>query len=142
MCIKPLPPAATKAHGLSPNLIAARADFAHTSLAAWSLVTLCSFSFYLGPLILLSPLLLYPWHPRAAAALAVIVSLLAFYPIKPWPRFRKACQVLYAVFDVRHNFAPELNEIAREENRLVMFAQHPHAIIPLHGFVWGAICDQ
>lgn len=37
---------------------------------------------------------------------------------------------------------PLLDEIARKENRLSIIAMHPHAIIPLHGFLWGAICDQ
>lgn len=37
---------------------------------------------------------------------------------------------------------PRLDEIAREGNHLSIIAMHPHAIIPLHGFIWGAICDQ
>jgi len=37
---------------------------------------------------------------------------------------------------------PALDEIAARENRLSIVACHPHAIIPLHGFIWAAICDQ
>jgi len=36
----------------------------------------------------------------------------------------------------------KLNEIAKKEQRLSIVAMHPHAIIPLHGFLWAAICDQ
>ena len=37
---------------------------------------------------------------------------------------------------------PQLNKIAKKEQRLSIVAMHPHAIIPLHGFLWAAICDQ
>lgn len=37
---------------------------------------------------------------------------------------------------------PKLDEIAKEDKRLRIVAMHPHAIIPLHGFIWSAICDQ
>ena len=134
--------AATAEHGLSPRLIKARADYSHSPWIAWSLVVLGTASFYLGPLILLAPFFLCRFHPRVAVALFFVNLFLAFYPVAPWPRFRKACQMFYSVFNFHHNITPRLNEIARKENRLVIFAQHPHAIIPLHGFVWGAVCDQ
>ena len=135
-------PAATAEHGLSPTLIRARADRKHSPIVAWALVILCTASFYIGPLILLSPFALYPFHPRAAGTVLCAAVFLAIHPVSPWPRFRKTCQLFYGVFDFHHNMTPRLDEISREENRLSIIAMHPHAIIPLHGFVWGAICDQ
>lgn len=52
------------------------------------------------------------------------------------------CQLFYEPFDFHHNFTPRLEELAEEGNHLSIIAMHPHAIIPLHGFIWGAICDQ
>ncbi|KAL9183934.1 hypothetical protein ACHAXT_002020 [Thalassiosira profunda] len=135
-------PAATAAAGFSPRLVRARADHPPNRLAAWALVTLCTASFYLGPLLLLSPFLIYPFHPKAAGVLLCTSVFLAVHPVSPWPRFRRMCQLFYGVFDFHHNMTPKLDEIAARENRLSIVACHPHAIIPLHGFIWGAICDQ
>lgn len=134
--------AATSEHGLSPTLIAAHADHPHSTLASWAFVTLCTASFYLGPLILLSPLVIYPFHPKMAGMIFCTNLFLAFYPISPWPKFRKVCQLFYTVFKFHHNMTPKLDEKSTEMNHLSIVAVHPHAIIPLHGFIWGAICDQ
>ena len=37
---------------------------------------------------------------------------------------------------------PMLNTKEMKSDHLSIIAMHPHAILPLHGFVWGAICDQ
>jgi len=141
--LAPLPlPAATPKHGLSPNLIKAQPDKPSSPFLQWTLVIICTASFYLGPLILLSPLVLYPFHPQAAGYLLCTALFLGFYPVTPWPPFRKMCQLFYEPFDFHHNFTPRLEELAKEGNHLSIIAMHPHAIIPLHGFIWGAICDQ
>ena len=139
---KPQELVATPEHGFSPTLIKAQADYSHSTLTAWAFVTLCTASFYLGPLILLSPLFLYKFHPQTATLLFATNLFLAFYPLSPWPRIRKTCQLFYSIFNFHHNISPKLNDIAHEQNRLSIIAMHPHAIIPIHGFIWGGICDQ
>jgi len=134
--------AATESCGLSPTLIQAKADFKHSSIAAWALVILCTSSFYLGPLFFLLPLLLYHFHPQAAGILFCTSLFLAFHPISPWPRFKTYCQVFYKIFDFHHNMTPILNTKEMKSDHLSIIAMHPHAILPLHGYIWGAICHQ
>ena len=135
--------AATEEHGLAPHLIKAKSDLQYQSpILAWALVVLCTASFYLGPLLLLSPFLLYHFHPTAAVVLFCTNLYLAFHPVSPWPRFRRCCQLFYTVFNFHHNITPNLDEITMRNNHLSIVAMHPHAIIPLHGFIWCAICDQ
>jgi diacylglycerol O-acyltransferase 2-like protein 3 len=134
--------AATESYGFSTSLIQAKADFNHSSITAWALVILCTSSFYLGPLLLLSPLALSYFHPQVGAILFCTSLFLAFHPISPWPRFRRWCQVFYSVFNFHHNLTPKLNTKELENDHLSIIAMHPHAIIPLHGYIWGAICDQ
>jgi len=134
--------AATESFGFSPTLIQAKADFDHSSVAAWALVIICTSSFYIGPLILLSPLVLYYFHRQAAGILFATSLFLAFHPVSPWPRFRRWCQMFYYVFNFRHNMTPMLNTKEMKSDHLSIIAMHPHAILPLHGFLWGAICNQ
>ena len=35
-----------------------------------------------------------------------------------------------------------MRALTEKENHLAIFAMHPHAIIPLQAFLWGAFCDQ
>mmetsp|Transcript_31879 Transcript_31879/g.71547 ORF Transcript_31879/g.71547 Transcript_31879/m.71547 type:complete len:386 (+) Transcript_31879:93-1250(+) len=134
--------AATAEHGFSPTLVRASADYEAPSVLAWAFVTLCTASFYLGPLILASPLLVYFIHPSAAGAAFATAVFLACHPVRPNRRFCGWCQLFYRVFDFHHNFTPRVNDVARRGNRLSIVAMHPHSIIPLHGFIWSAICDQ
>ena len=135
--------AATEEHGLSSKtLIKARADYQSSPYVAWALVILCTASFYMGPLLLLSPILIYYFNPQAAALMFCTNIFLVLHPISPWPRFRKYCQLFYTIFNFHHNMLPTLNDIAKRDKRLSIVAMHPHAIIPLHGFIWSAICDQ
>eukprot|EP00986_Skeletonema_menzelii_P020951 scaffold32788_cov166-Skeletonema_menzelii.AAC.3 len=134
--------AATEGCGLSPTLIRAKADFEYSSIAAWALVILCTSSFYLGPLLLLSPPVLYYFHPQAAGILFCTSLFLAFHPVSVWPRFKTYCQVWYKIFDFHHNLTPMLNTKETNCDHLSIIAMHPHAILPLHGFIWGAICHQ
>ena len=135
--------AATEEHGLSPTLIKAHADYQSSSpYIAWMFVTLCTASFYIGPLLLFSPFFIYYFHPQAAALMFCTNIFLALHPVSPWLKFRRYCQILYSIFNFHHNMTPKLNAIAKKEQRLSIVAMHPHAIIPLHGFLWAAICDQ
>lgn len=134
--------AATESFGLSPTLIQAKADFKHSSTAAWALVILCTSSFYIGPLLLLSPFVLYYFHRQAAGILFCTNLFIAFHPVSPWPRFKRWCQVFYHVFDFHHNMTPMMNTKEMKSDHLSIIAMHPHAILPLHGFIWGAICHQ
>lgn len=134
--------AATESCGLSPTLIQAKADFEYSSIAAWALVILCTASFYLGPLLLMSPLIVYHFHPQAASILLATSLFLAFHPVSVWNKFKVYCQVWYKIFDFHHNMTPMLNSKEMKSDHLSIIAMHPHAILPLHGFIWGAICHQ
>ena len=118
--------AATEGHGFSPTLVRAAADYEAPSLLAWAFVTLCTASFYIGPLILASPLFVYLRYPSAAGAAFATAVFLACHPVRPTRRFCKWCQLFYQVFDFHHNFTPRVNEIARRNNRLSIVAMHPH----------------
>jgi len=37
---------------------------------------------------------------------------------------------------------PKLNTKEMKSDHLSIIAMHPHAILPLHGYIWGAICNQ
>mmetsp|Transcript_25295 Transcript_25295/g.53429 ORF Transcript_25295/g.53429 Transcript_25295/m.53429 type:complete len:412 (+) Transcript_25295:132-1367(+) len=139
---KKQPPAATSKHGLSPTLIKAEPSYHASPIVAWALVILCTSSFYIGPLLLLLPFMLYPFYPQAASCLFATNLLLVFLPVAPYPPFRRYCQLFYKIFNFHHNVTPKLNEICKSEKRLSIVCVHPHAIIPLHGFIWSAICDQ
>lgn len=135
--------AATEEHGFSTTLVKAHPDHQQSSTyLAWALVTLATSSFYLGPILLLLPFLLYNFYPQIAVSLFCLNIILVLQPIQPWKQFRKYCQLFYTVFNFHHNMTSKLNDICKEEKRLSIVAMHPHAIIPLHGFIWSAICDQ
>ena len=134
--------AATEEHGFSTTLVKAHPDHQSSTYLAWALVTLATSSFYLGPILLLLPFLLYNFYPQIAVSLLCLDIILVLQPIQPWKQFRKYCQLFYTVFNFHHNMTSKLNDICKEEKRLSIVAMHPHAIIPLHGFIWSAICDQ
>lgn len=143
-------PAATEAHGFSTHqLIPAKSDLFPSPLpfrlrvAAWLLAIFCSSAFYIGPLLLMLPLVLYVLHhPKAAATLFCINIVLVTHPVSPWHKFRKWFQLFYHLFDFHHNLTPKVREIAMRENHLGIVAMHPHAIIPLHAFLYAGFCDQ
>lgn len=141
-------PAATEDYGFSKTIHKAKADLPsslpfHLHFSSWLLAVLCSSSFYIGPILLTVPLLLNWWYPKAAATLFCVNVILVFHPIKPSQRFRQWFQLFYHLFNFHHNINPlQLRKRTEKENHLAICAMHPHAIIPLQAFLWGAFCDQ
>ena len=90
----------------------------------------------------MSPLIVYHFHPQAAGILLATSLFLAFHPVSVWPGFQTYSQVWYKIFNFHHNMTPKLNTKEMKGDHLSIITMHPHAIIPLHGFIWGAICHQ
>ncbi|GFH61222.1 hypothetical protein CTEN210_17698 [Chaetoceros tenuissimus] len=140
--------AASSKYGLSPTLIRAIPSQYPTPLSfrykccAWALACICTSSFYIGPFLLSLPFLLYWFHSKAAGVLLCTNIFLSFHPIAPWIQFRRYFQLLYEMFNLHHNVTTRFIEKSREDNHLSIVAMHPHAIIPVHAFLWGAFCDQ
>jgi len=141
--------AATEAYGFSTHqLIPAKSELFPSPLpfrlrlAAWLLAVLCSSAFYIGPTLLLLPFILYSFYPKVAATLFCINIVLVTHPVAPWHGFRKWFQLFYHLFDFHHNLTPKVRDIAIRENHLGIVAMHPHAIIPLHAFLYAGFCDE
>lgn len=140
--------AATERYGFSNQLIEAKSNVFPSPLsfqlrvAAWLLAILCSSAFYVGPFLLLLPLMMYWFYPRAAATLFCINIVLVSHPVAPWYKFRTWFQLFYHLFQFRHNLTPKVRELAIQQNHLGIVAMHPHAIIPLHAFLYAGFCDQ
>lgn len=61
---------------------------------------------------------------------------------RPW--FRKLGQLWYEIFKFSCNKSPEeLKElIAYAKLNKLIVAMHPHGVVPFHGVLWSAYCDQ
>ena len=141
--------AATSKYGYSEDLLvkATGENLAdplplHLRIAGWFLVCLCSSAFILGPLLLMLPLVLYFSNPKAAATLLCIDVALAFCPVEPWKRFRTFFLLWFEIFDYHHNVTPKMKKVSMDANHLSIYANHPHGVIPLHGFLWAAFCHD
>ena len=66
--------------------------------------------------------------------------VLTFIPVKPWPAFRTLFELWYEMFDFHHNVTEEF--ATSQKDSLVILAMHPHGVIPMHGFLWSAFCEQ
>mmetsp|Transcript_41078 Transcript_41078/g.46676 ORF Transcript_41078/g.46676 Transcript_41078/m.46676 type:complete len:418 (-) Transcript_41078:278-1531(-) len=111
--------------------------------------------FIIGPTLLASPIFfLVLVSVRAALIASVVVGLLAFWPLRPWPFFRHYFQLWYELFDFHHNLSNldkndinnDNNSFEKDENiedtSLIIYSNHPHGVIPMHGYLWAAFCDQ
>ena len=115
----------------------------HYRLLGWMLVMFCAFAFYLGPLLwILPPFVCLYLSRKVATIICVSVLILTFSPVKPWPAFRSVFELWYEMFDFHHNITEEFATSQRESNNLVILAMHPHGVIPMHGFLWSAFCEQ
>lgn len=145
-------PAATAKFGRSPRTLikAIPSKFPsplplHLRFLARCTALLVPTLFYLGPALLSSPLFILLFvSTRAAVIIFCVDVLLAFCPIKPWPYFRHFFQLWYELYDFHHNIDLPLDE---EKNRLedaslLIYSTHPHGVIPIHGYLWCAFCDQ
>merc|ERR1719499_1203299 len=98
--------------------------------------------FYVGPIMVILPPLIYLWSFKAALVLLVIDLCLIFIPIHPWPWARGFFELWYEIFDMHTNIIPE-NFITKEKlDTLSIYAMHPHGIVPMQALFWPPICDQ
>jgi hypothetical protein len=145
-----LKPAATTKFGRCPNLVKAVSSQYPSplpfklGLMARMMMLIVPSLFYVGPLMLSAPMFLFLVYPNAAISLLIIDAVLAFYPVKQWPFFRRYFQLWYDLFDFHHNIALPLDPTTQkvEETSLLIYATHPHGVIPIHGYLWCAFCDQ
>ena len=115
----------------------------HYRFLGGMLAMFCAFAFYLGPLLLFLPPFLFRYLSReASTAYFVILVILVFVPVKPWPALRSLFELWYPLFDFHHNVTEEFAKSTRDSNSLLMLAMHPHGVIPMHGFLWSAFCQQ
>jgi len=162
---KSLPVAATVEYGRSPTLIKAVPSSFPTPLP-WYYNALSKVSclvvpglFYAGPLLWASmgPVL-FLCRTNAKHLLQygggwmLFNAFLTFVPIRKWPYFRQFFQLWYERYDFHHNLLPTTNNSTRanstttttidEDNAMTIYSTHPHGIIPIHGYLWCALCDQ
>jgi hypothetical protein len=147
---KMVKPAATEAFGLSPTLLQAKSTRFpsplpfHHRMGGHILLFLCSLAFYIGPILLVLPVFTYYICPSSKVALWIIALdlVLILYPNQQWPNIRCLFQLWYEILHFRHNVTTETSKQFVKQNHLSILAMHPHGIIPLHGFLWCAFCDQ
>ena len=153
---EPARPAATAKYHRSPTLIRAQSSQFATPLSpfwrfvGWTLALWTPALFYIGPLLLALPPILYTVASPTIALLVLAMDLvLMFYPHRPWPWFRRIYQLWYPLFDLHHNLlVPPNNPSApvpiSEDlaNRLCIWTMHPHGVIPIQAFLWMAFADQ
>ena len=154
-----------KAEMSSPS--SANSSLVVTELKPWqqnligkSLALIVPSLFYLGPFLLSLPgMFLLLGKYKLALQMLLVDIILAYYPVKPWPAFRQWFQLWYNLYDLHHNLILEDRDEDKgvnsndtnttnkgrtidEDNSLLIYATHPHGIIPIHGYMWCAFCDQ
>ena len=142
-------PAATAKFGRSPNLVKAYpskfpADLPfHLRFMATISALIVPSLFYLGPFLLSLPLfLLLLVSKEASIAMLALNIAFSYYPVKPWPSFRKVFQLWYHMYDFHHNMLPNAQQHQLEDTSLMIYSTHPHGIIPIHGYLFCALIDQ
>ncbi len=141
-------PAASTKYGFSqtlepviPDKYPTRLPF-HLRISSWALAILCSSAFYLGPTLLVLPMILMKYHRPWALLLTLVDVILAFHPVNEWYQFRTFFQLWYGLFNLHTNVDPKGSGRFALKDEISIVAMHPHAIIPLHGFLWSAFCEQ
>jgi hypothetical protein len=155
--VKKLDFAATAKYGRSPHILHKAVPSQYPSPLPWHLQFLARLSalivpalFYIGPVMLMTPLFLLPFSLRGALLALLMDIALAFIPVKEWPFVRHYFQLWYDLFDFHHNLDidtdntmdadPSKNKT--EDTSLLIYSTHPHGVIPIHGYLWCAFCDQ
>jgi len=145
--------AATRKFHRSPTLIRAVSSRyptplpSHLRVLAWFIALIVPSFFYIGPIMLLLPPILYCFSPTVALVVFLADILLVTYPMREWPWIRGIFQLWYELFDFHHNLDVNPNATssqltALEENSLLICAMHPHGTLPVQAFLWIAFCDQ
>jgi len=152
--------AATPKHGRSPAQLIRAVPSEYPSPLPFHLVWLARILalivptlFYAGPFFLSLPItLLCLGSYKTAAAIFLLDVFLVYVPVQPWPRVRRVFQLWYELYDFHHNLllqpshdganANNSATLSVEDDSLVTYATHPHGVIPIHGYLWCAFCDQ
>lgn len=80
---------------------------------------------------------------RAAGIMLVVDAWLVFYPRRDWPWVRGFFQLLYSLFNFRHNLIDDGKQVEeKQRDKLSITCMHPHGVIPIQGYLWVAFCDQ
>lgn len=145
-----LNPAATAKFGRSPTLIRAiPSDFPlplpfYLRILARISALLVPSLFYMGPLLLSSPVFLLLVSIRAGLGMFALNLVLVFCPVRPWPLVRRFFQLWYPIYDFHHNIDLSINHEKNymEDSSLSIYSTHPHGVIPIHGYLWCAFCEQ
>lgn len=147
--IEKLELAATSKYGRSPHILHKAVPSRYPSPLPWHLQFLARLTalivpalFYIGPVMLMTPLLLLPISLRGALLALSVDIVLAFVPVKEWPFFRHYFQLWYELFDFHHNLDVNMDADKTEDTSLLIYSTHPHGVIPIHGYLWCAFCDQ
>lgn len=123
-------------------------------LLGWMSVTLFACTFYFVPFSLLSLVFASYYQGNLldslywlAPCVAMLLLLSRFPGNTEWPWFRKLFQLWYEIFDFKVNTSPdrirELGERGSPETpHKVIFAMHPHGIVPIQAGLWAGFCGQ
>jgi len=117
-------------------------------IIGYTLASALAVSFLILPISFLLVLLCVYWSAYTSAAVLVGLNLVgATWPSNSWPWFRSLLQFLYVPFNFKHNMSSEKlsalnNHCGVEGDGRVVFSMHPHGIVPIQSFLWGAYCDQ
>lgn len=141
--------AATEQHGRSSKKLIRAVSSCYPSPLPFHLKVLARTTalvvpalFYIGPIMLIAPIFLFFMVSTRAACIVLLMDLLlAYWPATPWPRFRHYFQLWYELYDFHHNMDFD-QKASIEDTSLVIYATHPHGVIPIHGYLWCAFCDQ
>jgi hypothetical protein len=112
----------------------------------WFYLIFFSCSFFIVPVMLLSLLIPSVWSRGGYGIVyfSIALFLSTKVPAIEWQFSRKFPQLWYEIFNMSTNMSPEM---AREfvkggETNHYIIGMHPHGIIPFHGLLWAAFCDQ
>lgn len=115
-------------------------------LLGWIFLLAFTLSFLIVPVTGL--LFLMPWIwiklPITTLCYGIVLFALSKVPTKEWPPARKLSQLWYEIFNLSVNMSPATRQkfLDESDNTHLAVCMHPHGIIPYHGLLWSAYCDQ
>lgn len=104
-----------------------------------------SFCFLLLPVAILAALVLHFFGYTNLSLIVILAASTSFIiPAGEWVNFRKLGQLWYKLLDFSSNLSPEdiQKYIKESETQQFILGMHPHGIIPFHGVLYAAFCDQ
>ena len=114
---------------------------------AWAVcIGVASLYYALPALVVCAIALSWTGHWRAAVSIVVALVAGALMPAREWPASRRFFQILYEIFDVRHNIGEERCRrdvaLSVERGDRFILGMHPHGVVPLQALIWAAYADQ